>query len=60
MDPDTFAPSNAIHLFVMKIELDLSVGDASGTAAPDDDDEVGEFLDEELFDLPEGMMTRNQ
>ena len=42
MDPDTFAPSSVIHLFVMEIDLDLSVGDLGGAAAPDDD-EVGEF-----------------
>ena len=53
MDPDTFAPSDVIHLFVMEIDLDLSVGDPGGAAAPDDD-EVGEFSDEELVDLPEG------
>ena len=53
MDPDTFAPSDVIHLFVMEIDLDLSVGDPGGAAAPDDD-EVGEFSDEGLFDLPEG------
>ena len=41
MDPDTFAPSDVIHL------------DPGGAAAPDDD-EVGEFSDEELFDLLEG------
>ena len=52
-DLDTFAPSDVIHLFVMEIDLDLSVGVPGGAAAPDDD-EVGEFLDEELFDLPEG------
>ena len=27
MDPDTFAPSDVIHLFVMEFDLDLSVGD---------------------------------
>ena len=53
MDPDTFAPSDVIHLFVMEIDLDLSVGDPGGAAAPDDD-EVREFSDEELFDLPGG------
>ena len=53
MDPDTFAPSDVIHLFVMEIDLDLSVGDLGGAAAPDDD-EVGEFSNEELVDLPEG------
>ena len=53
MDPDTFAPSDIIHLFVMEIDLDLSVGDPGGAAAPDDD-EVGNFSDEELVDLPEG------
>ena len=53
MDPDTFAPSDVIHLFVMEIDLDLSVGDPGGAAAPDDD-EVGKFSDEELVDLPEG------
>ena len=52
-DPDTFAPSDVIHLFVMEIDLDLSVGDPGGAAAPDDDD-VGKFSDEELVDLPEG------
>uniref|UniRef100_A0A7S4G397 Uncharacterized protein n=1 Tax=Eutreptiella gymnastica TaxID=73025 RepID=A0A7S4G397_9EUGL len=46
MDPDTFAPSDVIHLFVMEIDLDLSVGDPSGAAASDDD-EGGEFSDEE-------------
>ena len=53
MDPDTFAPSDVIHLFVMEIDLDLFVGDPGGAAAPDDD-EVGDFSDEELFDLPKG------
>ena len=53
MDPDTFAPSNVIHLFVMEIDLDLSVGDPGGAAAPNVD-EVGECSDEELFDLLEG------
>ena len=52
MDQDTFAPSDVIHLFVMKIDLDLSVGDPAGAAASDDD-EVGEMSDEELFVLPE-------
>ena len=51
MDPNTFAPSDVIHLFLMEIGLVLSVGDLGGAAAPDDD-EVGEFSDEELFDLP--------
>ena len=51
MDPNTFAPSDVIHLFVMESDLDLSVGDPGGAAAPDDD-EVGEFSDEELVDLP--------
>ena len=54
MDPDTFAHSNIIHLFVMEIDLDLSVGVPGGAAHPDDDEEVGEFSDEQLFDLPEG------
>ena len=53
MDPDTFAPSDVIHLVVMEIDLDPSVGDPGGAAAPNDD-EVGEFSDEELFDLLEG------
>ena len=53
MDPDTFAPSDVIHLFVMEIDLDLSLGDPGGVAARDDD-EVGKFSDEELVDLPEG------
>ena len=53
MDPDTFAPSDVIHLVVMEIDLDLSVGDPGGAAAPKDD-EVGEFSDEEPFDLLEG------
>ena len=53
MDPDTFAPSDVIHLVVMEIDLDLSAGDPGGAAARDDD-EVGEFSDEELFDLLEG------
>ena len=53
MDPDTFAPPDVIHLVVMEIDLDLSVGDPGGAAAPNDD-EVGEFSDEELFDLLEG------
>ena len=30
MDPDTFAPSDVIHLFVMEIDLDLCVGDPGG------------------------------
>ena len=54
MDPDTFAPSDVIHLIVNEIELDLSVGVPGGAAAPEDDEEVGEFSDEELCDLPEG------
>ena len=54
MDPNTFAPSDVIHLFVMEIVLDLSMGVLSGAATPDDDQEVGEFSDEELCDLPEG------
>ena len=54
MDPDTFAPSNVIHLFVMESDLDLSVGVPGGAAAPEDDEEVGEFSDEELCDLLEG------
>ena len=54
MDPDTFAPSDVIHLFVMEIDLDLSVGVPGGAVALDDDEEVGEFSDEELCDLPEG------
>ena len=53
MDPDTVAPSDVIHLVVMEIDLDLSVGDRGGAAAPNDD-EVGEFSDEELFDFLEG------
>ena len=58
MDPDTFAPSDVIHLFVMEIDLFLSVGDPGGAAAPDDD-EVGEFSDEELVDLPESPIIGN-
>ena len=27
MDPDTFAPTDVIHLFAMEIDLDPSVGD---------------------------------
>ena len=38
----------------MEIDLDLSVGIPGGAAAPEDDEEVGEFSDEELCDLPEG------
>ena len=53
MNSDTFAPSDVIHLVVMEIDLDLSVGDRGGAAAPNDDD-VGEFSDKELFDLLEG------
>ena len=53
MDPDTFAPSDVIHLFAMEIDLDLSVGDPGGAAAPHDD-EVGKFSDEEVVDLTEG------
>ena len=37
----------------MEIDLDLSVGVRGGAAALDDDEEVGEFSDEELCDLPE-------
>ena len=50
MDPDTFAPSGVNHLVVMEIDLNLSVGDPGGATAPNDD-EVGEFEDEGLFDL---------
>ena len=52
MDPDTFAPSDVIHLFIREIDLDLSVGVPGGAAAPDDDEEVEEFSDEELCDNP--------
>ena len=44
MDPDTFTPSDVIHLFfLMEIDLDLSVGVPGGAAAPEDDEEAGEF-----------------
>ena len=50
----TFAPSDVIHLFVMEIDLNISVGVLGGAAAPDNDEEVGKFSGGELFDLPEG------
>ena len=53
MDLDTFVPSNVIHRVIMKIDLDLSVGDPGGAAAPDDD-EVGKFSDGGLFDMLDG------
>ena len=60
--PDTFAPSDVIHLFVMEIDLDLSMGVLDGAAAPAalDDDEVGEFSDEELIELPKGDDEQEQ
>ena len=53
MEPNTFAPSDVIHLFVNEIDLDLSVGVLGGAADPKDDEKVGEFFDEELYDFPE-------
>ena len=53
MDPDTFGPLDVIHLFVMEIDLYLSVADPGGVAAVDHD-KVGEISDEGLFNLHEG------
>ena len=42
-----FVPSDVIHLCVMEIDLDFSVGVTEGAEAP-------AFLDEELVDVAEG------
>ena len=54
MPPTVFAPSDVIHLWVMRIDLALSMGVPEGAETPESEDEVGAFSDEELIDLPEG------